>query len=119
MDGLLGWLSVSLEAEQAFVVLFCLGLRRLWVVYVALAHVLLPSAARAGELTGGVPETADPLQNPYVGGGQRSLPGSILSSARPRGVHPTMSTGRDSVNGRRRERGQSLVLVVISMTVLL
>src|SRR5262249_30594030 len=45
-------------------------------VDVALAHVLSPSAAGAGELTGARPQTADRLQNPYVGGGQRSAPGS-------------------------------------------
>ena len=49
--------------------------------------LILGSLAKvdAAQLTGAALEGADPLQNPYVGGGQRSLPGSILSEARPRG----------------------------------
>ena len=86
---------------------------------ISLAHVPSPSAGKAAELTGQRPENADPRENPSAGGGTASLAGSILSSARPRGFIQQWSEGRDRVTRRSDQRGQSLVLVVISLTVLL
>src|SRR3954452_6810778 len=58
---------------------------------------------------------AKPLRGGRTRGSARVDP--LRSEAQ--GVHRTMSEGRESVKGRRDQRGQSLVLVVISMTVLL